>query len=211
MKETGILLREARESRKITIKTAAKELKINPKYLEMIEAGSLSTAAKEIYVIGYIKSYAKWLGASNLNLAEIQRKEAIPAINSTNILNESNSLSKASKYKKIAAIAAICIFTLFFSASIILQKAVEKTQISPSGIEYQFVLVSQTDLNLDIYDYKGKLSYTNKMGAGDVYFLNIENNLVKSDKMPQIDVFKGNSTGEFLGTLDESIALQSYF
>lgn len=70
MKELGNLLRQAREAKGYDINHVAKEIKMNPKYLKILESGDLSSVSKEIYLVGYLKAYSSWLG---LNSSEIIR------------------------------------------------------------------------------------------------------------------------------------------
>jgi transcriptional regulator with XRE-family HTH domain len=69
MNEIGILLKEARESKGLEIKDAAKALKIRPYYIEILESGDVSSVSNEIYINGYLKSYANWLGIGSNKIA----------------------------------------------------------------------------------------------------------------------------------------------
>ncbi len=62
MKDIGALLKEARESKGLEVEDAAKALKIRPYYIEILESGDVSSVSNEIYITGYLKSYANWLG-----------------------------------------------------------------------------------------------------------------------------------------------------
>ncbi len=68
LKEIGALLREHREKLKKTITDISKETRIKEKYLEAIELGDISVFPAEIYLIGYIKAYAKAVGLSEEEL-----------------------------------------------------------------------------------------------------------------------------------------------
>jgi transcriptional regulator with XRE-family HTH domain len=80
MKETGILLKETRESKKIKVKDVAKALKIRPQYVEMIESGDVSSVAGNININLYVKTYAKWLGLDSAALVveSSSEKTALP-------------------------------------------------------------------------------------------------------------------------------------
>ncbi|MEI7670063.1 MAG: helix-turn-helix domain-containing protein [Pseudomonadota bacterium] len=58
----GIYLRESRESLNLTIDQVAVALNIRPQYLIDIENGDLSKLPSKVYVRGYIKNYANYLG-----------------------------------------------------------------------------------------------------------------------------------------------------
>lgn len=64
----GLLFKEARESKNITIAEASQELHIRQLYINSIESGSLSALPGHVYKIGFIKTYARFL---NLNEKQI--------------------------------------------------------------------------------------------------------------------------------------------
>lgn len=61
-KEVGELLQQVRREKKLKLKKAAADLRIRQEFLEAIEMGRLSKTSAHIYPVGYIKSYAAWLG-----------------------------------------------------------------------------------------------------------------------------------------------------
>lgn len=77
MKDIGILLKETREGNGLKISDASSELKIRRQYLEMLEKGEINSAANEIYLTGYLRSYANWLGLDGKKLcARLTKKPA---------------------------------------------------------------------------------------------------------------------------------------
>ena len=66
--EVGRLFREERERRGLSIKSVSSELHIRQLYLACIEEGRLSELPGYVYVVGFIKSYSKFL---DLNSEEI--------------------------------------------------------------------------------------------------------------------------------------------
>jgi transcriptional regulator with XRE-family HTH domain len=76
----GSELKDARESRKITLETVSKRTKIPVKYLEAIEENRYDVFPSHTYVKGFIRAYAKVVGMDPLLLtrqfnAEIQPEE----------------------------------------------------------------------------------------------------------------------------------------
>ena len=58
----GSLLREARERRSISLAEVAKKTKLSQSSLQMLEAGRLENLPPEIFVRGFIRSYARTVG-----------------------------------------------------------------------------------------------------------------------------------------------------
>jgi cytoskeleton protein RodZ len=76
----GTELKEARESRKITLEEVSKRTKIPTKYLEAIEEGHFDVFPSQTYAKGFIRAYAKVVGVDPQVLtrqfnAEVQPEE----------------------------------------------------------------------------------------------------------------------------------------
>ncbi len=59
--DIGAYLRDCRESMRVSIERASKELHIRAKYLEAMEAGNVKALPSGIYARGYIQQYADYL------------------------------------------------------------------------------------------------------------------------------------------------------
>jgi len=64
--EIGGILRSARETRNITIETIATTLKIRGRYLMALEEGSITEFPSLTYLMGYLKTYADYLGLNSI-------------------------------------------------------------------------------------------------------------------------------------------------
>jgi cytoskeletal protein RodZ len=60
--EIGELLREAREACGMTLQQASEVTKVRIKYLEAIESGEFAVIPGEVYLKGFIRTYADCLG-----------------------------------------------------------------------------------------------------------------------------------------------------
>lgn len=58
----GMLLREARLQKGVTLEAVQEETKIRRRYLEALEAGERTAFPGEVYLKGFLKSYARFLG-----------------------------------------------------------------------------------------------------------------------------------------------------
>lgn len=64
MEEVGELLRKAREDQQLSISEIAEKTNIKSEYLHAIETGDESVFPAEVYLRGFLRSYAKSLGVS---------------------------------------------------------------------------------------------------------------------------------------------------
>ena len=62
VKSIGRVLREARDSRGIPLAEAERATKIRSRYLEALEADDLSSLPGRTYALGFLRSYARYLG-----------------------------------------------------------------------------------------------------------------------------------------------------
>ena len=88
MDELGHILREARETKGLTITEAQEETRINSKYLAALENGEYDKLPTPVHVRGFLRNYARFLGLDPQPLLE--RYEL-------NLSQQSNSRSRHSK------------------------------------------------------------------------------------------------------------------
>jgi len=58
----GTTLSEARKQRKVSLKKIAQETKISSRYLQALEAETYDLFPAEVYLKGFLRSYAQYLG-----------------------------------------------------------------------------------------------------------------------------------------------------
>jgi cytoskeletal protein RodZ len=61
----GTFLREARERRQVSLSTIAQSTKLSVSSLKLMEAGKLDDLPPDVFVRGFIRSYAKSIGISS--------------------------------------------------------------------------------------------------------------------------------------------------
>lgn len=75
MKTVGVMLKEARKARGLTLSQVEHATKIREKFLERIEADNLSTLPSLSYAKGFIRNYAEFLGLSSEVVMAIFRRQ----------------------------------------------------------------------------------------------------------------------------------------
>lgn len=71
----GSTLRAAREKRGLTVKDIENETSIRATYIDAIEKGDYDSLPGEVYVKGFIRNYADFLGLNADNLVQEFREE----------------------------------------------------------------------------------------------------------------------------------------
>ncbi len=124
MKEIGEKLREARESKGLTLQEISEQTKIRLVYLQAIENGDFDKLPGKVYVKGFIRSYATMVEIDPnevlqpyRELIEQQVDEEEPDLSEVTVIR-SNGPKSLGKYLIIIFILAILIAGFFFAKSI---------------------------------------------------------------------------------------------
>ncbi len=72
-KRIGTLLREARESRKLSIQETAREINMIPKFIEALEREDYSLFPSETYTLGFLRTYSEFLGLDTDEVLSLYR------------------------------------------------------------------------------------------------------------------------------------------
>lgn len=80
LKTVGALLNEKRKEKNLTYDQVSEIIKINPEYLEAIEHSDYSKFPSEVYVKGFLKNYAKYLGVDPEHASALYRREKEKAL-----------------------------------------------------------------------------------------------------------------------------------
>ena len=72
-KRVGTILKEAREAKKLAIRDVARETNIIPRYIEALENEDYSSFPGETYALGFLSSYADYLGLDTEHLLNLYR------------------------------------------------------------------------------------------------------------------------------------------
>ncbi|MDS1029052.1 DUF4115 domain-containing protein [Bacillota bacterium LX-D] len=143
----GETLRQAREAKDLTLLDVEAATKIRLKYLEALENEKYSEIPGRVYVIGFLKSYAKFLGlqdyalveeykAANKNEEPAQLRVKTPTTNKTDKTNVFYINKKAFKFSGIALTAvALFAFIYLYQLGRTNLPAANQTQSSPTTVQ----------------------------------------------------------------------------
>jgi cytoskeletal protein RodZ len=92
----GIMLREARERRQVSLADVSRQTKLSVSSLQFLEAGRLADLPHETFVRGFIRSYARTVGISSVEPLSLFDEAVAVRRNAENL----PSLSLAPRKKK---------------------------------------------------------------------------------------------------------------
>lgn len=88
MDNLGQILRDKREEQGITLKDAETALSIRVKYLEALEFGNYTVIPGEVYVKGFLRNYAGYLGLNAEEMLQLYKKARQPSANTETGIRE---------------------------------------------------------------------------------------------------------------------------
>jgi transcriptional regulator with XRE-family HTH domain len=225
MKEVGNLLRQTRESQGVEIEHVARELKVRPDYLEILESGDVRSVSKEIYILGYLKSYASWLGL-NSNEITNQFKSFNGDLSVSKGAHSDSMVFLKFDERLLSSNSSVYLFCIFFlclffflernsdslSAAIfdesyfIISKVNENPYAGFSfkkDVNNKIMLVATKDLTIKL-NYSDNYVENKYISLGEVYFLDDNKDvLISSDSPHDVDIFTDDTQGKYLGTLKD--------
>lgn len=124
-KKIGDLLREKRKEANLTIEQVSEALKLRPTVIEAIEEEQWDKLPPAVFVKGFIRSYAKFLGLDLKEIAELCN-EALSSKDQEDLLLETDRPKKKTAiWISFIALITVTLFMLFYSIFL-------KKKLSPS-------------------------------------------------------------------------------
>lgn len=230
MEKIGTLLREARESKEISIRDAAKALKLRERHIKMLENGELNELSREIYLKGFLKTYTKWL---NIDGGEVltqvnkekkklttHQKNTVPVVTVGFSYISDLARRPGLNVFLLSTILVMVIYTFWYSnhknlggSDMILsldtkfqnQQDNVYSNITSDYIGQDLVLFSHNIANIQVVETLSEREKLYKLQQGDVIFLKINSDTVISSETPEeIEVFIDNEGSQkSLGTLKD--------
>jgi len=155
IKTIGTILREKRIELKLEIKQISEIIKIRSDYLIALEEGNYKVFPSEVYLKGFLKNYAKYLGVGTEKALALYRRENEKK-ETPNIMTNSNSKNTPPKpfmltpNKVITMIAAIAIFVIIAYLASYAGKVLKKPDLkltSPVAYSEEGSVNYKTDAN----------------------------------------------------------------
>jgi len=141
--DAGRRLKEARLRKGIRIQDAAEKVKVAGRFLEALEEGDLSTIPGVVYVKGFLRSYARFLGVDEVPLLAAVDKAGLREASSQQppqIIKPVRREFGLQRAKRIALAAALVLLVgigagLAIKGAVKLWKYSERTKVPPSPFD----------------------------------------------------------------------------
>tara|TARA_B100001996_G_scaffold381445_1_gene370887 strand:+ start:709 stop:1569 length:861 start_codon:yes stop_codon:yes gene_type:complete len=188
LKIASKLLKSQREKLKISIEEVSVELRLDKKIIEEIETRNFSNFKNYVFLKGYLKNYANYLGIE-LDLPEMKRGKKSKLYNKSNF--KKNNKQILTKYSKLLAILLIIIVALTFME----QKkfndnsAEDNNIISKEKDSNNKVIIKDNNLkeNLNYYEGKNNLDLNkNNSANNDTENSNSDENKQKNEELDNL-------------------------
>lgn len=122
----GGLLRQARLSCKIDLRTVSQEIKIDQKYLKCIEEDDFYKLPGLTYTRGFLEKYAEFLGLDSEKIIKQWREEYCPSqdvireqkIREAKKIKEENKLAKKINLKPVLFVFLLLLFLAYLGSSV---------------------------------------------------------------------------------------------
>lgn len=112
MLKTGEILKKTREEKNLTIEEIEKQTSIRKKHLLAVEESHFDTFSSITYVLGVVRSYAKYLGLDEAKMTAYFKRE-YEGIDETDFKKKLSLDSFTPTTKKTLSVALIFIFLIF--------------------------------------------------------------------------------------------------
>lgn len=147
IKTIGSILKEKRKERKMEIKDVSDNIKIAGHYLQALEDGDFTKFPSEVYLKGFLKNYAKFLGVGTdkalaMYRRENERKQNEATINAVSKVKSKPTAITFTPNKIIAAIAIAAIIMILVYLATYVGKVVKVPKLELSS---PITLVSESE------------------------------------------------------------------
>lgn len=172
IKTIGNILREKRKELKLEIKQISEITKIRADYLTALEEGNYNTFPSEVYLKGFLKNYAKYLGISTEKALALYRRENERKGGESDLSSISNGLEQKSfvftpnKVLILIALLSIIIIVVYLSSYI--GQVIKKPDLSltsPVAFNEEGEVSYKTDANF--IEITGKVQIGSKLKIND--------------------------------------------
>lgn len=142
--KVGSLMHEARLKKGLKIADASKDLCIRPSYLEAIEAGNYDEIPEPPYGIGFIRSYADYLGLNAARMVQLFKEETDAASKNSDYYVMEPQTEANAPNKKSLMISLLAIIVVYVGWYIYNQSQNKQEEVAPAE-EYSAEMSEPTE------------------------------------------------------------------
>lgn len=201
--DIGLRLKEHREKRRLSVEQVAGRLKIREHYLKALEEGRFSKIPGRIYVDGYLRSYANYLGLDGDTMLAAYRGSGGPSGNDDNYMLPEISHGEMKPGRRILWLALILLLLIYMVWFISDRKQEDHTQTATTGqaannmpqpvtekaLDARVVIVAKSDVEITVLGTDGSPLYKNLMHSGQTYFVPSDGLILKTSAPGAVQIF----------------------
>ena len=201
--DIGTQLKAHREKRKLSVEQVASRLKIRGHYIRALEEGSFSNIPGRIYVDGYLRSYADYLGLdTGLMMANYRGSGGRSSNDDNYMLPEvsHNEMKPGRRILWLALILLLLIYSLWFITDRHQEEVTQTTNaaanptqnVAPQtakALDARVVIVAKNDVDITIVGVDGAPLAQTLLHSGETYFVPTDGLLLKTSVPGNIQIF----------------------
>ena len=198
--DIGARLKEQREERRLSMKQVAGRLKIREHYLHALEEGRFSNIPGRIYVDGYLKSYADYLGLDSGVVMAKYRGSGGRSSNDDNYMLPEISHGEMKPGRRILCLALILLLLIYsmWFVSDRHQEEVTQTTTTPTpnippqtakALDARVVIVAKNDVDITVLGVDGAPLAQSLLHSGETFFVPSDGLLLKTSAPANIQIF----------------------
>lgn len=232
LEEIGNSLKKARHEKGYEIEEVSKQLKIRSRYIEALEQGNIKEVESEIYLIGYLKSYSKWLGLNYDDLTSTL-KDSTNKFSPPSKLSDSASKAGIKSNRKNFPTKTILIFCLIIT--VISYAIWHRNYFKDKEIKFNLPFIGKDNLNntsqadkktaqsvkkfvlfarkkskIQIIDKEGNVKSEQLLSKDDAFFISKSKGFaIIIDNENAVEAFTDDKDATFLGSLGKKTTIDS--
>lgn len=196
--DLGAKLKDLREKRKMSVEQVSKRLNIRGHYLKALEDGQFTAIPGKIYVDGYLKNYADYLGMDSSVMMASYRGSGGRSSNDDFMLPEiSNDEMRPGKNILLLALVLLAIVYAIWHITqrkdVTISEMIEESKnthtISASTLDARVVLLAKNDVEVTVLGTDGSILINKLLHSGDTFFVPADGLILKTNVPENLQLF----------------------
>lgn len=198
--DLGSKLKDLREKRNLSLDQVSKRLNIRGHYIKALEEGRVTAIPGQIYVEGYIRNYADYLGVDSDLMVASYRGSGGRSNNGDNFMLPEIANDEMRPGKNILLIALLLLAVIYGIWSVANRDDVavtEETTIDATplptstakALDARVVILAKNDVEVTVLGADGATLSNKLLHSGDTYFVPADGFILKTSVPENIQLF----------------------
>jgi cytoskeletal protein RodZ len=197
--DLGSKLKDLREKRNLSLDQVSKRLNIRGHYIKALEEGRVTAIPGQIYVDGYLRNYADYLGMDGDMMAASYRGSGGRSSNDDNFMLPEISNDEMRPGKNILLIALLLLLVIYgiwhvsnrhdVSTSDEAAEATPMPTNTEKALDARVVILAKNDVEVTVLGADGATLANKLLHSGDTYFVPSDGLILKTSVPENIQLF----------------------